>query len=543
LFIAAGDAGAPVKKDLLMNLPRIIPAAMVAALLFVVVAAQTPRRPGTRKPAAPKPTPTATPAAAAASPTPASNPASPPLATIGDMTISASDIAADVSAAIARDGDPYLNDFYTDRAKAIKEARDRAVEARVTSMLVAAEAKKRGKSPNDILDTEINSKLTTPSEQEIRATYDANRSQVGSAELETVRTDIVNYLRNQQKQTLYNSLVTRLKMTNVVSKNANATAANLPDGTVLVSVNGDPLRVDAINERMKTYVYKMEMRVYSITKDILDRRVNDLLIVEDAKKRKINPEDIIRTEITDKVKAPTDAEITKFYEDNKAKIPTDLASVKTQIATYLQQQQQEQLEVALANRLRTGGNLKLLLREPAAPVINVSLGAGASRGDVNSPVTVVEFTDFQCSACGGMYPIVEDVLKSYGPRVHFVIRNFPLTSVHPNAYNAAQAAEAAKAQGKYWEYIDVLFKNQNTLDRDSLKKYAAQVGLDQKQFDADFDAGKYESIVRRDIDEGEAYGVEATPTFFINGVMLTEYSGEGLKAAIDKAFAKAAKRP
>jgi protein-disulfide isomerase len=158
-------------------------------------------------------------------------------------------------------------------------------------------------------------------------------------------------------------------------------------------------------------------------------------------------------------------------------------------------------------------------------------------------VTVVEFTDFQCSACGGMYPIVEDVLKSYGPRVHFVMRNFPLTSVHPNAYNAAQAAEAAKVQGKYWEYIDLLFKNQSTLDRDSLKKYASQVGLDRKQFDADFDAGKYEPIVRHDVEEGEGYGIEATPTFFINGIMLTDYSGEGLRAAIDKAFAKAAKKP
>jgi len=104
--------------------------------------------------------------------------------------------------------------------------------------------------------------------------------------------------------------------------------------------------------------------------------------------------------------------------------------------------------------------------------MTVSTGTGASRGDQNSAVTIVEFTDFQCSACGGMYPIVEEVLKSYGDRVHFVIRNFPLTSVHENAFSAAQAAEAAKAQGKFWEYIDVLFKNQTTLDRDSLKKYA-----------------------------------------------------------------------
>jgi protein-disulfide isomerase len=176
-------------------------------------------------------------------------------------------------------------------------------------------------------------------------------------------------------------------------------------------------------------------------------------------------------------------------------------------------------------------------------VMNVSLGNGASRGDPSAAVTIVEFTDFQCSACGGMYPIVEDVLKTYGNRVHFVIRNFPLTSVHANAFNAAQAAEAAKAQGKFWQYIDVLFKNQTTLDRDSLKKYATQVGLDRKQFDAEFDSAKYEPIVRQDMTEGEGYGVEATPTFFINGVVLTEYSADGLRAAIERAFARGQKHP
>jgi protein-disulfide isomerase len=526
-----------------MNLRKIIPAAAVAAFLFMVVTAQTPRRPPASRPAAPKPSPTPTPAAAASSPTPVAAPASGTLAVIGNTTILASEIEAEVSAAVMRDPDPYLHDFYSDPAKATREARERAVDARVASMLIAAEAKKRGKSANDIIESEINSRLGAPTEQEIRAAYNANKDQLGGTDLETVRSELVSYLRNQQKQTLYGALVTRLKMTNVVSKNADVNAANLAAGAVLVSINGDPLRVDSINERMKSYSYKMQMRIYSIRKDILDRRINDLLIVAEADKRKIRPDEIVRTEITDKIKAPTDADITKFYENNRLNIKSDLASVKGAIANYLQQQQQEELEIALANRLRTGGNLKLFLKEPEPPVISVSLSTGASRGDVNSPVTVVEFTDFQCSACGGMYPIVEEVLKSYGPRVHFVVRNFPLTTVHANAYNAAQAAEAAKAQGKFWEYIDVLFKNQNTLDRDSLKKYATQVGLDRKQFDADFDSGKYEPVVRHDIDEGEAYGVEATPTFFINGVVLTEFSGDGLRTAIEKAFARAGKRP
>src|SRR5213075_2956904 len=160
----------------------------------------------------------------------------------------------------------------------------------------------------------------------------------------------------------------------------------------------------------------------------------------------------------------------------------------------------------------------------------------------NAAVTIIEFTDFQCSACGAMYPVIEDVLKSYGNRVHFVIRNFPLTQLHANAFKAARAAQAANAQGKFWEYIDFLFKNQSALDPDSLKKYATQVGLDRKRFDAEFDTGKYETIVRHDMEEGDSYGIEGTPAFYINGVMLTEYSAEGLRAAIEKAFSRVRKQ-
>ncbi len=103
---------------------------------------------------------------------------------------------------------------------------------------------------------------------------------------------------------------------------------------------------------------------------------------------------------------------------------------------------------------------------------------------------------------------------------------------------AAQAAEAAKAQGKFWEYIDLLFKNQTALDAESLKKYATQVGMDRKRFDADLESGEYDVDIRRDIEEGEVYGIESTPTIYINGVALTEFSADGLRTAIDKAFAR-----
>ena len=464
------------------------------------------------------------------------------LAVVNDVTISAADIEDQVSAIILRDPDPYLRAYYVDPEKETKESRQRALDARINSLLIAAEAKKRGKSSDEILETEINSRIPSPTDQEIKATYDANRDQIGSPDLESVRPDLINYIRNQRSQQLYSALISRLKMTNVVNKNADVNTANLATGTVLAAVNGEPIRVETINERTKAYVYKLEMRIYTVRKQVLDRRINDLLIVAESSKRKVGSEEIVRVEITDKVKTPTEAEISRFYEENKANIKGDLAGARTSIAAYLQQQQQEKLEVALAEKLRAGAKLQVLLKEPNPPLLNVSIANGASRGDPNAAVTIIEFTDFQCSACGGMYPVVEDVLKSYGNRVRFVIRNFPLSRVHANALHAAQAAEAAKAQGKFWEYIDFLFKNQASLDDDSLKKFATQVGLDRKRFDAELEAGKYDSIIRGDMQDGEVYGVEVTPTFFINGAILTDYSADGLRTAIEKAFARAGKR-
>jgi protein-disulfide isomerase len=143
-----------------------------------------------------------------------------------------------------------------------------------------------------------------------------------------------------------------------------------------------------------------------------------------------------------------------------------------------------------------------------------------------------------------MNPVLEEVLKSYGDKVRFVVRDFPL-NIHANARKAAEAADAANAQGKFFEYTALLFKRQNALDVPSLKKYASELGLDRARFDAALDSGTYSAEVRHDIQDGEIYGIDSTPTIFVNGVKLDTLSAEALHAAIDGALAgtAAAKPP
>jgi len=139
------------------------------------------------------------------------------------------------------------------------------------------------------------------------------------------------------------------------------------------------------------------------------------------------------------------------------------------------------------------------------------------QGSVNTPLTLVEYGDYECPYCGAAYPVVKQIQQSLGDQLCFVFRNFPLTQIHPHAQHAAEAAEAAGAQGQFWELHDVLFEHQQALDDPHLVTYASDLGLDVVQFEQDLATHVYAGRVREDFMSGARSGVNGTPTFFING--------------------------
>jgi protein-disulfide isomerase len=154
----------------------------------------------------------------------------------------------------------------------------------------------------------------------------------------------------------------------------------------------------------------------------------------------------------------------------------------------------------------------------AAPPVAVAIGSSPSQGPASAKVVVVEFGDFECPYCGEEEPIVTQMLSDYAGRIRFVFKEFPLSSIHPYAELAAEAALAANAQGKFWPYHDTLYANQSALARSDLDTYASKVGLDMTKFDAALDDGTYVAAVAADVAEGTALGVDGTPTFFVNGI-------------------------
>ena len=137
-----------------------------------------------------------------------------------------------------------------------------------------------------------------------------------------------------------------------------------------------------------------------------------------------------------------------------------------------------------------------------------------------------------------MSEALKRVLDAYEDKIHFVVRDFPLENIHENAFRAALAANAARAQGKFFEYVDVLYRNQDALDKASLLKYAAELGLNGKQFELDFTDARAQAEVKKDQADGRSYGIGGTPAIFVNGVKVHRLSADAFRRAIDRALSK-----
>jgi protein-disulfide isomerase len=159
-----------------------------------------------------------------------------------------------------------------------------------------------------------------------------------------------------------------------------------------------------------------------------------------------------------------------------------------------------------------------------------------AQGPPSAALTLVEYGDYECPYCGKEYPIVKRLQRHFGDRLRFIFRHFPVASVHPHASVAAQAAEAASAQGQFWRMHDMLFQHQDELGDADLTYYAMQLGLEHYQFEADLSRSMFARRVQEDVASGQASGVNRTPTFFINSVRYDGgYTFEGLVAALEEA--------
>ncbi len=276
-----------------------------------------------------------------------------------------------------------------------------------------------------------------------------------------------------------------------------------------------------LSEHISAPLADLEKRKTELLKRGLDSYVLEKLVKAEATKRGLENEDaLMRAEVEAKAVPPTDEQISQIYEQAKSagQLPPDvpLEQVKPEIVRMLTEQSKRERAQAVFAELKEKAEVQVLLPEKRVEVAAI----GPSKGPENAPITIVEFSDFQCPFCSKALPNVDEVMKAYEGKVRLVFRHYPL-SFHKEAPKAAEASLCAADQNKFWEYHDKLFANQGALKVEDLKKHAADLGLDVARFNECLDSGKKAEIVKKDTEDGEKAGVTGTPAFFINGIALS----------------------
>jgi protein-disulfide isomerase len=274
---------------------------------------------------------------------------------------------------------------------------------------------------------------------------------------------------------------------------------------------------DSVKGRLQMAEAEYKEKVHDLKVDALEQMIDDRLVARKAKAAGLTPEALLDREVAQKVQVPTDAELRGLYEsakDSGRELPP-FDDIKGEIAKFIKDKKIEQASQAYHEKLRTEAKIENLL--PAADLPRVEVAAtGPMRGTAGAPVTIVEFSDYQCPYCGRAEPTIKRILQAYAGKVRIVYRDFPLPG-HDNAPKAAEAAHCAADQGKYWEMHDKMFDEQRALEIPNLKAYGRAVGVDGTKFDACLDGGVKSKDVEASARAGTDVGVHATPAFFING--------------------------
>ena len=280
-------------------------------------------------------------------------------------------------------------------------------------------------------------------------------------------------------------------------------------------------------------------KLYEGRRNALDEIIADMLISQAAKAKQLSPEAFTDAEVEKRAKKITDSDVVAFYQSNIGQMQgRSLEQMTPAITRFLEQQEEQSARQALVNELKKSGPpVRILL---AAPRAEISLLAeDPIIGNTKAPVTIVEYSDFQCPFCLRAAPTLKRLREAYGDKVRVVWKDFPLTQIHPQAFKAAEAGHCAADQGKFWEFHDKLFGNQQALQPEFLKQYAKDSGMDASKFDSCLDSSKYAERVRDSVAAGARLGVSSTPTVFVNGRMLEGAQPyEAFAAVIDEELAK-----
>lgn len=262
-------------------------------------------------------------------------------------------------------------------------------------------------------------------------------------------------------------------------------------------------------------------KMYDGRRRALLNLVGDALVAEAAGREQMEPEAWLAAQLATRVSPVTDEDIHAFYLQNEAELEgRPLDDLRERIRRLLERQARDRARTLFIDGLRRDARSLQLLLEPPRQAVEVAESDPAA-GDADAAVTLVVFSDFQCPFCARVEPTIAQLQQQYKGALRVVWKDFPLTSIHPQAFKAAEAAHCAQEQGRYFEFHARLFANQQSLEEASLLRHAEAAGLETGPFEACLSSSRHAPWVQAGLEAGSRLGVVATPTVFVNGRMVS----------------------
>lgn len=302
------------------------------------------------------------------------------------------------------------------------------------------------------------------------------------------------------------------------SKKAAPAEKTAPPQKVVAYLNGSPVTDEELEDSLGSELMQIRQQEYEIKskglKEILFKKLQKM----EAEKLGITQEEYVQKFVVDKTEAPSDQEVDQMYQKYRSRLPRDEEQAKQQVFDFLNGQKIQETADALREELMKNVEVKMLLEPPR---VNIpAFEEVPTVGPADAPVTIIEYSEFECPYCGRVQSTLDRIKKEYEGKVRFEFRHIPL-DFHKNARKAAEISMCAYKQGKFWELHDWMFQNKNQLgDLEAITEQAVSLGVDKEQFTACVEENGAADIVKRDIDLAENLGISSTPMFFINGRLL-----------------------
>jgi protein-disulfide isomerase len=310
-------------------------------------------------------------------------------------------------------------------------------------------------------------------------------------------------------------------------------------GSVSVAtLNGKPITDAEVEKFLGSRLLRAKQQEYDLKSEGIRELAFGLLQDQEAARLGITRDTLYRRNVTDKAGEPSEGEVTALLNRVRSRLPGDDAQARQEVVKFLREQRRLEREAAYREELFAKASLKVLLEPPRAAIPIEADDPFSGRAD--APVTVVEFTDFQCPFCKNTNAMLKQLRSDYGDRLRVVYKQLPL-GMHAQARGAAEAALCANDQGKYGELRDWMFNNPNLLKTAALVEQAGVLGMKADRFRQCLDGQTKAAAVDADVKLAEELGASGTPTYFVNGrLMEGARSVEDFKRVIDEELARPA---